>query len=423
MIAQLKAMIGMDSRQYVAGARRVQSQTQRMRQSFRRIASAIGVTFSVAAIINFARHITQASSEVVHAARNVGILTGQMDMLDNIARETGNNTRELQNMIGRLEQKLWDAAKNGGSFADQLEKMNINIADMFGPGMDPAQRLEVFAREALSSADSAMILNETFGRMSINARAALEQIAIGGRDVNLELGAVKDEIEALGTRWEMLKKRAADATATMVMGLGDLMHGEPYGTSLERGTQRRLQQQQDAMIRAETEARNMILDMQDEKDRERARAVTDQIDKEVRARKTGLDKMKSDLITFIRETRDQMETAGEREKAALEELIRHRWRMYDKDVENLKQAEREKLAELQKTMQERMIATDQIRGTAPTLSGMEQMGAAFGGERTAALRTADRQLQVAQEQLRIQQEFSGKIDEVKERLDNIVRER
>jgi hypothetical protein len=76
---------------------------------------------------------------------------------------------------------------------------------------------------------------------------------------------------------------------------------------------------------------------------------------------------------------------------------------------------------LNEAMQTRIEQAERLRGTAPSLSGMEQMGAAFGGDRSISLRAADRQLQVAQEQLNVQREFSGKLDDLKDRMDALTR--
>ena len=366
MIAQLKAMVGLDASKYTAGAKQVNQQTASMGQSIQRIGSIIGISFGIAGIVALGKSLMKWGSDASIAARNAGILTSEMIGLNRVAIQGGLDVGMMQKMMTRMQTELFSAARGSQQVAQKFERMGLNIGDLVR--LKPADMFQQIAKAAFATGVPLENIADLFGeRLGPNAMVVLRQIADEGFPaVDAAIGVTADKLEAFGSRWAAIMDVAKEKTASwaewLVSGIQDIAAGIGGALSGVGG------------IAALSDAMN--------------------------ASRAAREKEITDL-------------AEKRNKAALD-AAEQTARIYRESLEK-------QIADLTGKMQVKIDATSKIKGTAPALSSMEQMGAAFGGERMD-LRTADRQLQVAQEQLRIQQEFSGKIDAIKERLENIIRE-
>jgi len=134
-VAQLKAVLGLDSAKYKAGTRDIRRENERMKQSFAQIGSAIGVSFSVAAVVGAARHIAEWSTEVSLAARRVGLMTSQMMALGEVAVRAGLKVENMQQIMSKMQQELLRAAEGQqsslGAFGGIAEGYN-RLTDFLG---------------------------------------------------------------------------------------------------------------------------------------------------------------------------------------------------------------------------------------------------------------------------------------------------
>jgi hypothetical protein len=368
MIAQLKAMVGLDSSQYQAGARVVNQQTASMRQSISSVGRAIGISFSVAGVVMLGRALMRWASDASIAARNAGILTSEMIGLNRVAIQGGMGVNDLQRMLTRMQGELFSAARGSEQAAQKFERMGLNIGELVR--LKPADMFQQIAKAAFANGIPLENIAELFGeRLGPNAMVVLRQIAEEGfPTVDAAIGVTADKLEAFGSRWAAIMDGAKAKTLSwadsLVSGIQDIASGLGGVFSGTGGD------------------------------------PLSNFGKGVDRSQNAREKELTDL-------------AEKRNQAAID-AAEQTARIYRESLEK-------QLASQQEQMQKRLQATERIKGTAPALSSMEQMGASFGGERPG-LRTADQQLQVAKEQLRIQSEFSAKIEDISSKLESIIRE-
>jgi hypothetical protein len=363
-IAQLKAIVGLDTKAYKAGTRDVKDANASLLGSFKTIGAAIGITFGVASIIRAAGAIRKWADDTSTAAQNVGILTSEMIALNRVAIQGGLGVDQMAMMLGKLQNKLGDAAKGDKTAAAAFDDLGLSVSDLIK--MDPTTMLQTVAKAAIATGTPIETLSNLFGeKLGPKAVTALRQIADEGLPaVDAAIGQTADAIEALGDRYAVaidgMKQLTLEWLAAFQNGLDEIT--DFWGGFIAGGEGGRMQAGSDAMQRGETD------------------------------RQKRLDEM-----TKKREAE---------QKAAIEE----RGRLYMKNLED-------QIAKEEKLMADQMqSAVDRAKVGAPEVSSMEKMGAAFGGARPE-LRMVERQIQIAADQLVVAREHSTKLSELKDALD------
>ena len=200
-VAQLKAMVGMDSSRYVAGARQIKKTTSGIQHKFGAVAKAAATLFSVAMIRRAGREIIRWASDLSIAARNLGIATEEMIALNRHALGFGLTAQDATRIMSRLQTEIHKAAKEGGTAAEKFAAIGLSVHDLIR--LDPVQQLQEVARAAANSGLPLENLAEIFGeRLGPRAVAMLKELAEDGLgDVSREAGRLADQAEVMGTRW------------------------------------------------------------------------------------------------------------------------------------------------------------------------------------------------------------------------------
>ena len=366
-IAQLKAIVGLDTKAYKAGMRDVKDANASLLGSFKTIGAAIGVTFGVASIIRAAGAIKKWSDEASVAARNVGIMTSEMIALNRVAIQGGIGVDEFAKMLAKMQNSLTDAAKGDKTAQKAFDDLGLSVSDLIK--LDPTTMLQTVAKAAMSTGTPLEALAGIFGeRLGPKAVVALRQIAEEGLPaVDAAIGQTADAIEALGSRYaatvDYMKGLTLEWLVAFQNGLdeiNDFWGGFIAGNGA--GGQGRMA--------------------------------------------SGAESMQRGMIERQKRLDDMTKKREDEQKAAIEE----RGRLYMKNLE-------EQIAKEEKLMAEQMqSAVDRAKIGAPEISSMEKMGAAFGGARPE-LRMVERQIQIAADQLVVAREHSTKLSELKDALD------
>ena len=330
-VAQLKAMVGMDTKAYKAGTRQIKSSNSEVKNSFKQIGGALASAFSIAAITRATKALITFASEIRHTADNLDVSTESLQSLNAAALKYGLSVNDVTKLMGKLRQSQGQVAQGDTTYIDALKALNIEQAKFIRADSDEA--LEMIARayvKAGRSAESYAAVVDILGRQGKKATAFLEELATTSMDgliaeATAAGDVINDEIitnlELAGTRMEQLQNKSRVAFAYMVNATQDV--GESMGL----------------FLRALKEGRNP---------------------QELFAEARALDNQEQQ----IKKLKDLREDAlrDKRAEAAIEKQLA--------EIENKRQ---EKLAKIK------------VKSLGVNLSSMEQLGAAFGGRQQSGL--------------------------------------
>lgn len=369
-VAQLKAVVGLDTKAYKAGMNQIKSQNQSMKQSMSSIGRVIGVSFgaaaAVAAISKVGGAIKSWAEEASLAARKVGVLTSEMIALRRVAIQSGTDMGAMQRILSKLQTELFRAATGTATSAKKFKDLGLSVGEL--TKMKPADMLEAVAVAAQQTERPLVLLTELFGeRLGPNAMIALKDIAENGLpSINKELGIAADNIELMGSKWDKFwdKVKASSLQATVKIG----NQYEDYNAGLG------------GMIAGILTGNNPF-DM-----------GAEELEQTRKNRQRDLDKMTADRIK-------QQEDAAKQTAAA-----------YVASLEDNLRKEEGKLADALAKVE------GKTRGGRPEASSLERVGASFGTGRQF-LPAAERQIAIQRQQLKLTEESNEKLAELKEALD------
>jgi len=246
-IAQLKAVLGLDSKAYKAGVRESVSATQSFQKTLAGLGRLMAGAFSVAAVISVTKKLVSFASEIQHTADNLGVTTDELQALNAIALKSGVSVEQ----VGKSLQKVKDAQGNlaaGGEdakrFADSLNVLKINSNAFVSAS--PAEALTMIGKAMLEANNGAMefsamadILGDRTGPKLIAMLNELGQTDIEKTIQKMrDLGYVIDKeivqkLEAASTKFDLMKLRATAAYATSIQATSDFLAGArgAYGRS------------------------------------------------------------------------------------------------------------------------------------------------------------------------------------------------
>jgi hypothetical protein len=391
-VAQLKAMVGLDTRAYKAGSRDIARQNQQLRRSFANIGRAIGISFSVGAVVAAGRSLMKYATEVSLAARSTGMLTSEVMALNQVAITAGMGVSEMQRLSARLSSTLFQAANGSDQAREKFERMGLEIADL--AAMDPAQMLEHVAQAAFESGIPLQNLTELFGeRLGPAAMNALRDIADNGLPpVDKKLGEQADTLEMLGSQWAVYGDKVKQATLGAVAWLGR-QHAEItdfWGGFFARGGEEQggggFGMAADSMFEGMKRREDELDRRRKKRDEERAETQSQMVE-----------------IALDTEEKRRMEIA---EKEA--EL---RQREQDKLLRDLNR-EREREQRQSERIRERLARDlDAATGTGIDADALARVGGFLGGER-AGLAVSDKQLRVQEIMRDYLQQINGSLETI-----------
>ena len=208
-VAKLQAVLGLDAKAYQAGLRDATGGAKSFQKQIADVGRAIGVAFSVGAVVQLGKALMSWASDVSHAASNIGVLTSEMMVLNEIALRSGKSVQDAQNIMARLEAEVGGAALGTKELNAVFADLGITIDDLFAEGMDPVKRLQMVGKAAMESANPTQALAEIFGmRLGPSARLFIASVVEGMPKVSEEVGDAADAMERTASAMDSLKQRA-----------------------------------------------------------------------------------------------------------------------------------------------------------------------------------------------------------------------
>jgi len=370
-VAMLRAMVGLDANAYKTGANDVRKENERMRQSIAGVGKAMGIAFSVVGLIQIGKSIFEWAKNVSIAAENVGIMTGEMIGLEIIARKNNLELNLMQMMLQRVQVKIHDAAVKGGAAAEVFQNMGISIRDLIQ--MRPFDQFQFLAQAAFKTHSPLATINELFGELGRKGVAALKEISEAMPNVDKAAGAaadsVKEAYQAIQEAWNWIERNILVNAVDFAKGWTEIPINIIEG--LEMGL-------------------NYMF------------VGIDAAEKSTMARAKRLIKW------WDSEESDKWKAEEEKQRQA--EMLK----AVDARIDGEVAAERAKTEVLKQQAAERFKALGIDR------SGIERMGAIFGGASAAGMAMRDRETVLAQQQLQLTRQMENNIAKIMAATGTIV---
>jgi len=213
-IARLKALLGIDNKQYKAGMRASEGATKRFQRTLSSVGRTMAAAFSVGVLVSFTKRLIDFASEIRHTADNLNISTESLQALNVTALKYGITVQDQTKLLGKLRQSQGKVAEGDKEYTDAVELLNIELDKFANAGTD--QALEMVARayvEGEQSAEKYSAVLDLLGRAGKKATAFLVELADKGvsgiTKAAIEAGDVISDrlitkLELAGTRMEQL---------------------------------------------------------------------------------------------------------------------------------------------------------------------------------------------------------------------------
>ena len=429
MIANLRAVLGLDSKGFKAGVKGADREAQSFRSRISGIGKAIGVAFSVGAVLQFGRALASWASDIVHAARNANLLTSEMMALNRVVEAAGGTTREAQNIFARFSAEVGEAIFQGNEMKDGYVALGLSVKNL--AGRDDFERLQMLARAIRDAENPTRTLIDLFGVRGANMRASFEAIANGLDNVSDASARAAENAERLATEYGTAIDKMKEFFLTLVMSpsAGPRRYAQDADTlRRELEARRRAMDETNAMEAASARERERLADERfrrlletEAREVAAAQAAQDANDRLERARLDGLERMEAEHKAALNEIQRQMKGAAYEEQRILYERFHMLKKHYKEDVEEFKKAEQEKLAaqrgllqaQVNRARERSQSEIARTRGEGVQADALAQHGGFMGGGR-AGLAVEDRVLKVNAEQLRVLSEIKPLIQRMKE---------
>jgi len=200
-IAQLKALLGIDNAQFKAGMRDATSSTKSFQKAIGEIGRAIGVSFSIGAIIAFGKAVVDWAGKLSEAAENTGMLTSEMMAFNRVAIQTGNDADTVVKVIGKIKTEMDKAIRGSEESREKFDRLGLSMKDL--AAMSPAEQLMAVMQAAKETGQPleamARIVGEDLGPRFvkfINQATGPD----GVPKLSAELGKAADAAERFGSR-------------------------------------------------------------------------------------------------------------------------------------------------------------------------------------------------------------------------------
>lgn len=372
-VAQLKAMVGLDSSAYKAGARGLSATNASMAKSIQNTARSLGAAFSLVMIKNATMNLVNFASEIRHTADNLNLGTESLQAINATALKYGATVQDTSKLLEKLRQSQGKVAQNDKTYIDALKDLNINTEEFKNADTDRA--LEMIARGYVNTGKSGRsfaAVVDLAGRTAKSTTALFEEMASKGlagitKEAKDAGQVIEDELitklELLGTRLEQRSLEIKVGFAQALDGMASKIRiiAGAWGTLAGGGSLK-------DMLSVGTKENQAMLN-------EQLKQGIAYIDQKAAAEEAASIKAKQDI---------------------------------EQEIELLKQ----------KKMEAETRAGENISLWKPQLGGIEKAGAWMGGsaDRIRNIQRVDKERQIAEKQFEATKEIVAKMDELKDRL-------
>jgi len=408
-VAKLKAVLGMDSKQYRAGMSRAKQSTNAFQKSIAKIGVSMAAAFSVQAIIKAGKAIIDFASEVKHASDDLEINSVTLQALNSEALKYGLSLASMNKGLARIKQSQGEVTRESTLYIDALKALKINQDEFALSNTDDA--LEMLAQGFAKAEDRNAAFTATtvlMGRAAKNATTFLKALAkdgLGGFETEAKKAGtvINDELltklEIFGTRMETfgLKVKvfganaldkftiAAETAGRAFKAYRELVSGKVFTAKETAGTIFNVGDERDAAVEAQkaaepetaTEGQIQVAKFDRiRKENEKSQKKIADTNRKERAKELKEAKVHADGLARMKEEANKRSLERQRNDARAESIIEQA----DEDAADILDRESSAIGQ--------GIRTDALAAVG-----------GFVGSGRAELGIADRQLKVAQEQV------------------------
>jgi len=245
-VAQLKALLGMDNKQFKAGMSDSTRSTNSFKSSIASAGRTMAAAFSAGAILAATKSLIGFASEMRHTADNLKLSAESLQALNSVALKYGLSVEGLNKGLGKLRDSQGQAAAGLATYKRALVALGIS-QDEF-TNANTAEALEMISRgyvDAGGDAEAFSAVTLLMGRSAKQATAFMEELADKGlkriKEEAIAAGnVIEDELitklELLGTKNEqiMLKMKVGFAQLLGRIGTGAGQIGTIFGSIYEQ---------------------------------------------------------------------------------------------------------------------------------------------------------------------------------------------
>ena len=450
--AHLKAVLGLDSGPFKAGMKSAEGSAANFRSMIGKVGAAIGISFSVGAIISFGKSVMQWASNISTAAENAGMLTSEMMAINRVAVQTGNTFDEVGKVIAKIKTEMDKAIRGSEESREKFERLGVSMKDL--AGMKPADQLMAAMPPEKESGQPlvrmAEIVGERLGPRFVKfINQATGPDGIG--KISAELGEAADNMERLGSKMALMgEKNKAFWANVFGQAASNFEENLQYLTDFYTGGAGFAEQQAEARRTAESKPEADRATAQEKAaqaaaaafekgEQDRANAIREGVKKEREARLEGEDKINAEYRRKRAEVEQQIADGILDGGGVVEKALYDRLQMlddfYEADIKKMRDAEKEKndiaykaaieysdkireererpiIEEVKRLQAQGLDAPSRASGRGIRADALATVGGFLGNER-AGMGIADKQLQIATEQKSILAEIDKKIGELR----------
>jgi hypothetical protein len=441
-VAQLKAVLGMDSKDFKAGMSKASKDVSGFQSQIKKVGGVMAAAFSVGVIVAAGKSLATWAGNVSDAANNAGLLTSEMLALQQASIYGGLGLDGMSKLLTKVQVKLAEATSGNKEARKSFTGLGLDIEAL--NGLNPAQLLEEVARAAIASGSPLTALADIFGE-KLGPKSVQALRGITGNEglpkISEEAGKAADKLDDLSDKWETLVEKVK-RWATTKIGIALDFYEEKVERYKAEKAQRKIEE--DAAGIGKNLGSGSIY----------SRFVKVRLSKEAEARikaagdkaiKDRNDKLaaeeKQRLIDEEVEKNRRMETARETEKRLREEErikssnalkeqdkkdraeLEKKWAK-NKSISENKAAQEKVKKEYLEQKEELAVKEDKLLNPISKASpispdSMARVGGFFGNER-AGMDVYTKSLEVQREQLKIMKEDSKNAAARDERIAELV---
>jgi uncharacterized small protein (DUF1192 family) len=241
--ADLKTMLGFDATAYKAGVKEVTSLTSSFQKSISSIGGMIASAFSVGAVIAFTKSLLNTASQLQDTADAFGVGVESLQALKALAVESGVKFDEVSAALNRITKSQADALTGNIPLKNSFQALNISMADLERLSPDEImQRIGVAIKTGGRTAAETTAAFELLGTSSGQMMGFLEGLGSQGIDPMIQkfkdLGMVIDEsmIQSLSNAEDALERFKIQSQGFVAKGLEGMILTWHYLAGLLTGT-------------------------------------------------------------------------------------------------------------------------------------------------------------------------------------------
>jgi len=232
-IAQLKAVLGMDTGNYKAGMRDARGKAKSFQNDLAGIGRTMAAAFSVGAIVAATKNVISFASEIRHAADNLEVSTLSLQSLNAAGLKYGVTNEMMAKSLGAIGKSQGEVIQGSREYLDELAALNISQEEF--ARANKAEALELIAKGYATATNRAAAFSAVTvlaGRAGKTMTAFMKELAdVGLKGVEqaaIDAGhAIKDELltklELLGTRGDQIMLRLKVGFAQFIDKVGGTM--------------------------------------------------------------------------------------------------------------------------------------------------------------------------------------------------------